>query len=489
MSTQIEELEKQVLDALPHGLFIGGEWVETDATIPVINPAKGEAFAEVADATPELAKTALDAACDAASEWAAWKPRERAELLRRAFDLIESRKQIFAALMTMEMGKTYKESLGEVAYGNEYVRWFSEQTCRIEGYNAIAPSSGKRILTEKVPVGPVLAITPWNFPLAMATRKIAPALAAGCTVVVKPAKLTPLTTLLFCKVLEDVGLPAGVVNCFTTNHSGATTGPLIADPRMRKITFTGSTEVGVGLLRQAADRVLRSSMELGGNAPCVILADADLDVAVQGAMDAKMRNLGEACTAGNRFIVHESLVGEFTKRFTERMAAQKVGYGLDDSVNVGPLIDDEQRSKVLGFVQDSIDKGGKVEVGGNPIEGPGYFMEPTVISGIQPGSRILTEEIFGPFAPIIPFSTEQEAIDIANGTDFGLAAYVFSRDLKNAMRVGEGIETGMVGINTGVVSDAAAPFGGVKMSGLGREGSQLGIEEFLETKYYAIPLD
>ncbi|WIY81419.1 NAD-dependent succinate-semialdehyde dehydrogenase [Propionimicrobium sp. PCR01-08-3] len=484
----IEEIESKVIDALPSGLFIGGEWIQTDTTVPVENPAKGEAFAQVADATPEQAVQALDAACDAAADWAATKPRDRAELLRRAFDMINERKEIFAALMTMEMGKTFNEALGEVAYGNEYLRWFSEQTCRIEGYNAIAPASGKRILTEKVPVGPVLAITPWNFPLAMATRKIAPALAAGCTVVVKPAKLTPLTTLLFGKVLQEAGLPAGVVNILTTNHSGATTSPVITDPRTRKITFTGSTEVGVGLLKQAADRVLRTSMELGGNAPLVVLPDADLDVAIQGAMDAKMRNLGEACTAGNRFIVHESIADEFTKRFTEAMAAQKVGYGLDPATNVGPLIDGDQRDKVLGLLQDAIDKGGKVTTGGDKIDGPGYFMQPTVVAGIQPGTRILKEEIFGPFAPVITYADEQEAIDIANGTDFGLAAYVFSADLKNAMRVGEGIETGMVGINTGVVSDAAAPFGGVKMSGLGREGSQLGIEEFLETKYYSIPL-
>ncbi|BEH00935.1 Succinate-semialdehyde dehydrogenase [bioreactor metagenome] len=488
MSDRIAQLEQQVLEALPKGLFIGGEWIETSSTIPVENPAKGAPFAEIADATPEQAVLALDAACDAAASWAATKPRERAELLRRVFDLINERKDIFAALMTMEMGKTFNEALGEVAYGNEYVRWFSEQTCRIAGYNSIAPASGKRILTEKVPVGPVLAITPWNFPLAMATRKIAPALAAGCTVVVKPAKLTPLTTLLFGKILQEAGLPAGVVNIITTNRSGATTGPLISDPRMRKITFTGSTEVGVGLLRQAAGRVLRTSMELGGNAPVVVLADADLDVAVQGAMDAKMRNLGEACTAGNRFIVHESIADEFTKRFTERMAAQTVGYGLDPATNVGPLIDNDQRSKVLELIQDAVDKGGKITTGGNRLDRPGYFMQPTVVSDIQPGARVLTEEIFGPFAPIITFSTEQEAIDIANGTDFGLAAYVFSNDLRTAMRVGDGIETGMVGINTGVVSDAAAPFGGVKMSGLGREGSELGIEEYLETKYYALPL-
>ena len=411
MSDRIAQLEQQVLEALPKGLFIGGEWIETSSTIPVENPAKGAPFAEIADATPEQAVLALDAACDAAASWAATKPRERAELLRRVFDLINERKDIFAALMTMEMGKTFNEALGEVAYGNEYVRWFSEQTCRIAGYNSIAPASGKRILTEKVPVGPVLAITPWNFPLAMATRKIAPALAAGCTVVVKPAKLTPLTTLLFGKILQEAGLPAGVVNIITTNRSGATTGPLISDPRMRKITFTGSTEVGVGLLRQAAGRVLRTSMELGGNAPVVVLADADLDVAVQGAMDAKMRNLGEACTAGNRFIVHESIADEFTKRFTERMAAQTVGYGLDPATNVGPLIDNDQRSKVLELIQDAVDKGGKITTGGNRLDRPGYFMQPTVVSDIQPGARVLTEEIFGPFAPIITFSTEQEAID------------------------------------------------------------------------------
>ena len=482
MSDRIAQLEQQVLEALPKGLFIGGEWIETSSTIPVENPAKGAPFAEIADATPEQAVLALDAACDAAASWAATKPRERAELLRRVFDLINERKDIFAALMTMEMGKTFNEALGEVAYGNEYVRWFSEQTCRIAGYNSIAPASGKRILTEKVPVGPVLAITPWNFPLAMATRKIAPALAAGCTVVVKPAKLTPLTTLLFGKILQEAGLPAGVVNIITTNRSGATTGPLISDPRMRKITFTGSTEVGVGLLRQAAGRVLRTSMELGGNAPVVVLADADLDVAVQGAMDAKMRNLGEACTAGNRFIVHESIADEFTKRFTERMAAQTVGYGLDPATNVGPLIDNDQRSKVLELIQDAVDKGGKITTGGNRLDRPGYFMQPTVVSDIQPGARVLTEEIFGPFAPIITFSTEQEAIDIANGTDFGLAAYVFSNDLRTAMRVGDGIETGMVGINSFALAASEAPFGGTNHSGMGREGGIEGIEDYLDTK-------
>ena len=328
MSERVQQLEQQVLEALPKGLFIGGEWVQTDNWIPVENPAKGEAFAEVADATPEQAMLALDAAADAQAGWAATKPRDRAELLRRVFDMINQRKDLFAALMTMEMGKTFNEALGEVAYGNEYVRWFSEQTCRIEGFNSIAPSSGRRIHAEKVPVGPVLAITPWNFPLAMGARKIAPALAAGCTVVCKPAKLTPLTMLLFAQVLQDAGLPAGVVNIITTNRSGATTGPLITDPRMRKITFTGSTEVGIGLLKQAADRVLKSSMELGGNAPLVVLPDADLDTAVQGALDAKMRNLGESCIASNRLIVHESIADEFTKRYSAAMAAQQVGYGL-----------------------------------------------------------------------------------------------------------------------------------------------------------------
>ena len=488
MSADIQTLEQQVLDALPKGLFIGGEWVETANTIPVINPAKGEAFAEVSDATPEQAMQALDAASAASAEWAQWKPRDRAELLRRVFDMIQARKELFAACMTMEMGKTFTEALGEVAYGNEYVRWFSEQACRIEGYNAVAPSSGRFIHVEKVPVGPVLAITPWNFPLAMATRKIAPALAAGCTVVCKPAKLTPLTMLLFAQVLQEAGLPAGVVNIITTDRSGPTTGPLVTDPRMRKITFTGSTEVGIGLLKSAADRVLKSSMELGGNAPLVVLADADIDVAVQGALDAKMRNLGESCIASNRLIVHESLAEEFTKRFTEQMAAQKVGYGLDPSVNVGPLVDAAQRDKVLELVQDAIDQGGKVTTGGDAVDGPGYFMQPTVVTDIQPGTRILSEEIFGPFAPIITFSDEQEAIDLANNTEFGLAGYVFSENLGNALRVARQIETGMIGINAGVISDASAPFGGVKMSGLGREGSQLGIDEYLETRYYSLPM-
>ncbi len=487
MTENIQALEQKVLDALPKGLFIGGEWIQTANTIPVENPAKGETFAEVADATPEQAMQALDAAADASKDWANTKPRERAELLRRVFDMIEERKDVFAACMTMEMGKTFNEALGEVAYGNEYVRWYSEQACRIEGYNTIAPSSGRRIHVEKVPVGPVLAITPWNFPLAMATRKIAPALAAGCTVVCKPAKLTPLAMLLFAKVLEEAGLPAGVVNIVTTNRSGAVTGPLISDPRMRKITFTGSTEVGISLLKQAADRVLKSSMELGGNAPLIVLEDADLDVAVQGAMDAKMRNLGESCIASNRMIVHESIADEFTKRLAAAMDALNVGYGLDPKNQVGPLVESAQLQKVLELVQDAIDNGGKVATGGDAIDGPGYFMKPTVISNIQPGTRILKEEIFGPFAPVITYSTEQEAIDIANDTEFGLASYVFSENLGNAMRVGRQLETGILGVNAGVISDAAAPFGGVKMSGLGREGSQLGIDEFLEAKYYSLP--
>ncbi len=485
--SSIQQREQQVIDALPQGLFIGGEWVSTQTGVGVENPATGAVFAEVADATPEQAGQALDAAVAAAPEWAASKPRDRAELLRRVFELIEERRELFATCMTMEMGKTYKEALGEVAYGNEYIRWYSEQACRIEGYTAPAPASGRRILAEKVPVGPVLAITPWNFPLAMATRKIAPALAAGCTVVCKPAKLTPLAMLLFAQVLADAGLPAGVVNIFTTADSGATTGPLIADPRIRKITFTGSTEVGIGLLKSAADRVLRSSMELGGNAPLIVLPDADLDQAVAGAMDAKMRNLGESCIAANRLLVHESLIDEFTDRFTAAMAAQRVGYGLEEGIDVGPLVEAAQRDKVLELVQDAIDAGGRLTTGGQAIDGPGYFMAPTVVTDIQPGTRILTEEIFGPFAPIISFATEDEAVELANATDFGLASYVFSTDIAHAVQVARSIESGIVGINAGVISDAAAPFGGVKMSGLGREGSQQGIEEFLETKYISLP--
>lgn len=487
MSERTEQLEQRVLEALPKGLFIGGEWVATAKTIPVENPATGQAFAEVADATPEQAMQALDAASDAAAGWAASNPRDRAEVLRRIFTLIAEKKELFAALITMEMGKSYAEALGEVAYGNEYVRWFSEQACRINGSNGIAPSSGRRIITDKVPVGPVLAIAPWNFPLAMLTRKMAPALAAGCTVVLKPAKLTPLTTTLLATVLQEAGVPAGVVNVYTTSRSGATTTPLINDPRLRKITFTGSTEVGVGLLQQAASRVLRTSMELGGNAPLIVLPDADLEVAVQGAMDAKMRNVGESCIASNRLMVHESIVDEFTRRFAERMSALTVGYGLEDGVTTGPLIDATQRNTVMELVQDAIDKGGKVATGGNVIDRPGYFMEPTVIGGITPDARIHREEIFGPFAPVISFATQDEALTMANDTDFGLASYIFSADVAHAMKFGEGIESGMVGINTGLISDAAAPFGGVKMSGLGREGAEVGIEEFLETKYYAVP--
>lgn len=484
----IEELERMVIDALPAGQYINGQWVTNQTTIPVENPATGQIIAEVHDADPATAMSALDAAAAAQPAWAATKPRDRAEILRRAFDLVQARRDLFAACMTMEMGKPFAEAQGEVDYGTEYLRWYSEQASRNEGYFAPSPTTGRRTLTMRMPVGPVLAITPWNFPLAMATRKIAPAMAAGCTSIVKPAKLTPLTMLLFMQILEEAGTPAGVVNCFTTNSSGGTTGPLLADERLRKVTFTGSTEVGRGLLRQAADQVLKSSMELGGNAPLLILPDADLDKAVQGAFDAKMRNLGESCVAANRIYVHESMAEEFTKQFTERMAAQKVGYGLDPSVNVGPLVDAKQRDTVLEFVQDAIDRGGKLLTGGKAIDGPGYFMEPTVVGNIQPGTRILKEEIFGPFAPIITYSDVDEAVAMANDTEFGLAAYLFTENLSEMFRVAEELQVGILGINTGVASDAAAPFGGVKQSGLGREGSAEGIDEYLETRYLSIKL-
>jgi succinate-semialdehyde dehydrogenase/glutarate-semialdehyde dehydrogenase len=451
--------------------------------VKVSDPATGEVIREIADASVADGVAAMDAAADAFPSWAATSARERAEILRRAFDLLQERKEDIALLMTLEMGKPLAEARGEVVYGGEFLRWFSEVTAHAQGrYGANPEGTGRMIVTQH-PVGPCYLVTPWNFPLAMATRKIAPALAAGCTVVIKPATLTPLTTLFFAQILHDAGVPAGVVNVVTTTNTGPVSERIISDPRLRKLSFTGSTPVGVKLLQQAAPGVLRTSMELGGNAPFVVFEDADLDKAVEGAMLAKFRNIGQACTAANRFIVQRSVVEEFTRRVTERVRSMKIGRGTEDGVQIGPLIDDRAVDKAKTLVGDAVERGATVTTGGSPIDGPGTFFEPTVVSDVQPGSDILREEIFGPVLAIVPFDTEDDAVRIANDTEYGLVSYVFTESLSRGQRMIERLETGMMGLNVGVVSNAAAPFGGWKQSGLGREGGDEGIHEYLQTKY------
>jgi len=475
---------------VPTGLLINGAWRRAAAgkTFDVEDPATGKVLLSIADASPEDGMAALDAAAGAQESWAATDPRVRGEILRKAFELITARADDFALLMTLEMGKPLAEARGEVTYGAEFLRWFSEEAVRINGRFSVAPAGGTRLITMKQPVGPVYAITPWNFPLAMGTRKIGPALAAGCTVVIKPAALTPLTTLAFAAVLEEAGVPAGVVNVITTTKSGAVSARIISDPRLRKLTFTGSTPVGQQLIAQSAEQVLKVSMELGGNAPFLVFGDADIDKAVDGAMLAKMRNIGEACTAANRFLVHESVAPEFAKRFADRMSQMRVGPGIDDGVQVGPLIEQKAVDKVTELVADAVDSGATVLTGGNAIDGRGYFYSPTVLTDVPPTADVFHQEIFGPVAPITTFSSDEEALLLANDTEFGLVAYAFTTDLSRALHVAEGLDTGMVGINQGIVSNPAAPFGGVKMSGLGREGGVEGIEEYLETKYVGIAL-
>jgi succinate-semialdehyde dehydrogenase / glutarate-semialdehyde dehydrogenase len=424
----------------------------------------------------------------AQAEWAAHPPRERGEILRRAFEAITGRADELALLMTLEMGKPVAESKAEVAYAAEFFRWFAEEAVRIDGRYAVAPNGAGRLLTMKQPVGPCVLITPWNFPMAMGTRKIGPAVAAGCTMVIKPAGLTPLSMLALAQILEQAGLPAGVLNVVTTSSSGKVMGPLLEDGRVRKLSFTGSTEVGRKLIAQAADNVLRVSMELGGNAPFLIFEDADLDAAVEGAMIAKMRNIGEACTAANRFHVAEPVAGEFAGRLAERMGALKIGRGTEEGVQVGPLINKDAVDKVSELVGDALDKGARAVVGARPGDGRGYFYQPTVLDGVASDARVLKEEIFGPVAPVAAFDSEEAAVAAANDTEFGLVAYVYTRDLKRAFRVVEGLETGMVGLNQGMVSNPAAPFGGVKQSGFGREGGAEGIAEYLEIKYVAMNL-
>ena len=481
-SSVVEQVRKQ--------LFIGGSWrdAEGGATLEVDNPATGGELARVADASVADGAAALTAAADAQPEWARSAPRDRSEILRAAYELIVERTDVFAELMTLEMGKPLAESRGEVAYGSEFFRWFAEETVRVSGRYSTAPNGATRLMTMKQPVGPTLMITPWNFPLAMGTRKIGPAIAAGCTMVVKPAAETPLTMLYLAQVMEEVGLPAGVLNVVTTSASGDVMEPLIRDPRARKLTFTGSTPVGRTLIEQSAQQVLRVSMELGGNAPFIVFDDADVDAAVDGAMLAKMRNIGEACTAANRFFVHADVAAEFSEKFAARMASLTMGDGLTDGVDVGPLINAKAVAKVTGLVADATDRGARVVTGGGTRDGAGFFFTPTVITDLPGDAAMAREEIFGPVAAIQTFTDEADVIARANDTEFGLVGYFFTRDYARVLRVSEALEYGMVGVNQGVVSNPAAPFGGVKASGFGREGGFEGIEEYLETKYVGLAL-
>ena len=486
MSTATDE--QRIIEEAPTQLLIGGEWRDATGggTLGVEDPATGETLCEIADATPDDAAAALDAACEAQREWAASPPNDRSEILYRAFEALNERADELALLMTLEMGKSVPESKAEILYSAEFFRWFSGEALRIDGYNKIAGNAASRVVVLRQPVGPCYFITPWNFPNAMGTRKIGPAIAAGCTMVVKPAQQTPLSMLALAKLLEDCGLPAGVLNVVTGSSSSEISKPIIGDGRLRKLSFTGSTEVGRKLIAQAAENVLKVSMELGGNAPFLIFEDADLDAAVEGAMIAKMRNIGEACTSANRFHVADSVAGDFADRLAERMGALKLGRGTEDGVDIGPLIDGDQRDKVDELVADASGKGAKVLVGGTRVDGAGYFYEPTVLGDVPTDARLLSEEIFGPVAPVAGFGSEEDAIAAANDTEYGLVAYVYTRDLNRAIRVCEALETGMIGLNQGMVSNAGAPFGGVKQSGIGREGGNEGIHEFLETKYVAI---
>ncbi|KDN23274.1 NAD-dependent succinate-semialdehyde dehydrogenase [Amycolatopsis rifamycinica] len=482
--------ESGVVEAVGKELFIGGKWVaaQDGKTFPVVDPATGKELCHVADASPSDGVAALDAAVAAQADFAKMAPRERGEILRRAYELLMQRQEELALLMTLEMGKPLAESKGEIAYAAEFFRWFAEEAVRIGGGYATAPNGAGRFLITKQPVGPTLLITPWNFPMAMGTRKIGPAIAAGCTSVIKPAAQTPLSMLALAGILAEAGLPEGVLNVVTTSDSGGVMEPLIRDGRARKLSFTGSTGVGRKLLEQCADKVLRTSMELGGNAPFLVFDDADMDAAIEGAMQAKMRNIGEACTAANRFYVQRGVVEEFARRLTERMQALPVGRGTEKDVVVGPLIDQNAVDKVTELVKDATDRGAKVLTGGSEVDGPGHFYPATVLTDVPQEARLTHEEIFGPVAPITPFDTEEEAVAKANDTEFGLVSYVFTSDLKRALRVSEALEAGMIGLNQGIVSNPAAPFGGIKQSGLGREGGSVGIDEFLETKYIAVAL-
>jgi len=483
--------ERAAIAAVPAQLLIDGRWRDGEGgeTFEVEDPALGEPIGRVADATATDALMALDAAERARPAWARTPPRERADILRRAFEEVVARTDELALVMTLEMGKPIAQSREEAAYAAGYLRWFSEEAVRIEGGFQVAPDGERRMLVMRQPVGPTLAILPWNWPLVMAAREVAPALAAGCTIVLKPARLTPYSTLALAAILERAGVPAGVVNVVTSSSSSEVTTPLIEDPRLRLLTFTGSTDVGRQLMAEAADQTLRLSMELGGNAPFIVFPDADLDAALDGALLAKIRNVGESCTAANRFLVADEIAEPFAERLAERVSRLCVGRGVDPDVEIGPLADADQRDTVAELVDDAVAGGARVLAGGHPIDGPGYFYAPTVLDRLAPDARVLREEIFGPVAPVVPFATEEDAVAKANATEYGLVAYVYTRDLNRALRVSEALETGMVGLNQGIVSNPAAPFGGVKHSGFGRKGGRQGLEEFLDTKYVALAIE
>ncbi len=472
---------------VPTGLLIGGQWTTgRSGTLPVFNPATEDAIIEVADASPEDGLEAVGAAAEALPRWAATPPRQRAECLRKAFELMTERAEQLARLMVLENGKALRDARGEILYAAEFFRWYAEEAVRIDGHLSVAPSGANKIMVTRQPVGVSYLITPWNFPAAMATRKIGPALAAGCTVVLKPAKETPLTALAVAAILGEAGVPDGVVNVLPSTKPGPITQAVLADPRVRKLSFTGSTEVGRMLLKQAADYVVNCSMELGGNAPFLVFEDADVDAAVEGAFLAKMRNGGEACTAANRFYVHDAVAAEFSQKLTAKLAALIVGPGLEDGVELGPLVNADTRDKVAALVDSATGDGAAVLTGGHAPDRIGYYYQPTVLDGVPTGAGILSEEIFGPVAPIVRFTAEADAIALANNTEYGLVSYLYSGDLRRGLRVAEALEAGMVGINRGVVSDPAAPFGGVKQSGLGREGAHEGLLEYTETKYIAV---
>jgi len=488
--TAVSERERTVVEAVPTGLWVGGRSVDAGggARLDVDDPATGEVLASVADASVADGRAALDAAVAAQAEWGRTAPRMRSEVLRRAFELITDRVEDLALLMTLEMGKSLAESRAEVTYAAEFFRWFSEEAVRVAGRWQTSPDGRTRLVTMRQPVGPCLFVTPWNFPMAMGTRKIGPAVAAGCTMVMKPASQTPLSMYALAQIMAEAGLPDGVLNVITTSRTGEVVEPLVRDRRLRKLSFTGSTAVGKVLVEQSAEQLLRVSMELGGNAPFLVFPDADLDAAVDGAVLAKMRNVGEACTAANRFYVAAPVAAEFTARLTARLEAMRVGRGTEEGVQVGPLIDARQRDKVAELVTDALDAGASARTGARRLGERGYFYAPTVLADVPASARILHEEVFGPVAPVTTFESEEQALAQANDTEYGLVAYVFTRDLSRAVRVAEGIETGMVALNQGVVSNPAAPFGGVKHSGFGREGGVEGIGEYLETKYVGLAL-
>ncbi|WP_174555290.1 NAD-dependent succinate-semialdehyde dehydrogenase [Nocardia anaemiae] len=484
--TALSAAERAAIDTVPTGLFIDGGWRATAATLRVTDPATGQLLCQVADADSADGLDALAAAARAQADWARTTPRQRSDILMDAHRALLADTERLALIMTLEMGKPLAEARGEIAYAAEFFRWFAEEAVRLDGGYMPAPAGGSRFLVTRQPVGPSLLITPWNFPMAMGTRKIGPALAAGCTCVVKPAEQTPLSMLALADILDRVGVPAGVVNVITTSDPGAVMTPMILDNRSRKLSFTGSTAVGKLLLEQCARTVMRTSMELGGNAPFIVFDDADLDDAVEGALAAKMRNIGQACTAANRIFVQRGVVDEFATRLADRLAALPMGRGTEPGVVVGPLIDADAVAKVTSLVADAVRRGATVRTGGAALDGLGNFYPATVLTDVPDDAEMCHTEIFGPVAAIAAFDTEAEVVARANNTPYGLVGYVFTENLRRGLRICEALETGMVGLNQGVVSNPAAPFGGVKESGLGREGGLTGIDEFLETKYIGV---